>query len=172
MKNKFLSLTVLVAMLTGAVAFASPVTKTPFEKVIYLSANASTTTESSANAGVDYTNPKGFFDGDLWVIPAGAIIEDVFVIVDTQVSGLSAFKIGDDDSSTGFITESALTTGLDNYALGRKGSYFQVTSGDISSKVKGAKYYASAGKELKLDVTGTASAGKMRVVIRGYMIGP
>lgn len=172
MKFLILGLLSLFAVTHSPMVQASPVTKAPFEKVIYLSA-AVNATQSAANSGVDYKNPKGFFDGDLLAIPAGTVIEDMYLIVDTTVVGLSAFKIGDDDSSTGFITDSALSAGLSNWALGEKGSYFRSTAGDLAgATVRSAKYYSAAGKEIKLDVTGTASSGKVRVFVRGYIVGP
>ena len=171
MKLLLLGLLSLFAVTSSHWAEAAPVTKAPFEKVVFLSA-AVNATQSAANSGVDYKNPKGFFDGDLWSIPAGTVIEDMYLIVDTSVSGLSAFTVGDDDAATGFITASALSAGLNNYALGQKGSYFRSTAGDLAgATVRTAKYYSAAGKEVKLDVTGTASAGRARLVIRGYSIG-
>ena len=169
--KQFLAYFLAFLALSSVTAFASPVTKSPFEKVIYLS-SAVNATQSSANSGVDYKNPKGFFDGDLWNIPAGTVIEDVYQIIDTTVSGLTGFQLGDDDSASGFVTASLYSAGLQNYTLGQKGAYFRSTLGDMAGATQRvAKYYSAAGKELKLDVTGTASAGKVRVVIRGYVIG-
>lgn len=50
-----------------------------------------------------------------------------------------------------------------------KGAYAKC--GVIVSNQKCAKFYSATGKKLKLDVTGTASAGKLRVIVEGYAVG-
>jgi hypothetical protein len=56
------------------------------------------------------------------------------------------------------------------------GSYLRVqTAGATDAAdiyvVPSAKYYSATGKEVKLDVTGSNTAGAARVVIEGFYIG-
>jgi hypothetical protein len=166
-------LAILTLLMLPTVALAAPVGKAPFEQVVYVSAAANTVTESNANDGRDYTTPKGFYDADLWAIPAGAVIEDILIIVDEAVVGPTGVVIGDDDDADGYITTSSTwgSTGLKHNALGLQGAYLRSTAGDLAgATVKASKYYSASGKEIKMDVNGTASAGKLRVLIRGYML--
>lgn len=169
------SLFLVVALLFTGAANASVIGGKEFSKTIFIDSAVDTSTESAANDGRDYASAKGFFDGDLMDIPANVVITNVYVVVDTAISGLTAFNIGDDDTASGFIASSApatslASTGLLYWNVDYKGSYLKggiiVTSGLL------AKYYSATGKEVKLDVTGTASAGKMRVFVHGYAVGP
>lgn len=169
----FLILSLLVTSLfAGGQAYASEVGNKAFEKVIYVDA-AITSTKSAVNTGNNLASAKGFFDGDLWSIPAGAVIENVYVIVDTAVSGITLFELGDDDdandviasSSTPFVVGSA-TSGLMYWDTLYKGAYLKSAN---PAGVPTAKFYSAAGKELKLNVTGTATAGKIRIVVKGYI---
>ena len=165
--KKFLSLILMTAMLAvmPSIAKAAPIGKTAFEKVIYINA-AMTSTQSSANSGVDYTSAKGFYDGTLWVIPADTVIEDMYVIVDTIASGITLFELGDDSDANDFIASASsplATAGILYSNLVSKGAYLKIDS------VKQFKYY-SAANNLKLNVTGTATAGKIRVVIKGFYL--
>lgn len=188
MKNRFLSLVALAALALTATSFperaeasaisellapekaeAAAVGRTEFEKVIYLSAYM-TTTQSSAYSGVDYRNAKGFYDGDLWDIPAGTVIEDMYVIVDEAVAGISLFELGDDDDANDFIasaTNPLQSLGLHYDELTSRGAYLKLAGQNFRKY----KYYSASGKELKLNVTGTATTGKARVVIKGYVVG-
>lgn len=189
MKNKFLSLAVMAAVALTATAFHEPEAKasvlselfapekaeaaaigrTPFEKVIYISAYM-TSTQSAAYNGVDYRNAKGFYDGDLWDVPAGSVIEDMYVIVDEAVSGISLFELGDDDDANDFIssaTNPLSGTGLHYDTMTSRGAYLKL----VGENFRKYKYYPASGKELKLNVTGTATTGKVRLVVKGYVVG-
>lgn len=188
MKNRFLSLTLLAAvaasfafhepeaqafsvseLLAPQKAEAAAVGRTEFEKVIYVSAYM-TSTQSAAYSGVDYRNAKGFYDGDLWDIPAGTVIEDMYVVVDEAVAGISLFELGDDDDANDFIasaTNPLQSTGLHYDELTSRGAYLKLAGQNFRKY----KYYAASGKELKLNVTGTATTGKIRVVVKGYVVG-
>lgn len=174
MFTKFLSLLVLTLFVAVAPAKASVLGGTSFQKIIYLSAATDTTTKNAANDGRDYASAKGFFDGDLMAIPSDVIITNVYAIIDVAVVGPTAFNIGDDDTASGFIASSAPTgtlaaVGLAWWEVGYKGAYLK--GGSIVTNGLLAKYYSATGKEVKLDVTGTASAGKMRVVVEGFAVG-
>lgn len=146
-----------------------------FQKVIYVAHGGST-----ANNGTSYQSAKPFGDIDLWAIPAGAIIDKVYAIVDEAVAGTTDFDLGDDDQSDDFLDGSvSLTLGTPGmYGWNAKvaGAYLRVqTAGATDAAdiyvVPNAKYYAASGKELKMDATGASSAGKVRIVVEGYFAG-
>jgi hypothetical protein len=162
---------------TSAPAQAAVLGGTKFTKTIFLSGSVLTTSKSAANSGRDYSSPKGFFDGDLMDIPANVVITNVYQIVDVACSGISAFNLGDDDSSTGFVASpTALTSlalvGMHYWAVDYKGAYLK--GGDLVANTVGwnSKYYSATGKELKMDITGTANAAcRVRVIVDGYAVG-
>jgi hypothetical protein len=105
--------------------------------------------------------PLPLVDADLMALPAGAIVEKCFVIVDEAIAGTSALEVGDDDDADGFVTNASVT-------LGTPGMYGYASAAAYLAS-GAAKYYAAAGKELKLNVTGVSSAGKARVIVQGYL---
>lgn len=124
-----------------------------------------------SKAGSSYGNAKAIVDGDILAIEPGMIITKVYVIVDTAITGTSALNVGDDDDNDGFVPTASVTLGTPGmYAWSSEnaGAYLKVGTGNAPN----AKYYAAAGKEVKLDVTGTNTAGAFRVVIEGYKVGP
>lgn len=165
--RKFLTLSVLLAsMLLPQAAKTAPVIYDEYEKVVYISAYV-TSTASALNTGRDYANAKGFFDGTIFQAPAGCVISQMYAIVDEAAVGITLFSVGDSDSSTGFISSASSplgSTGLMYFNLTSKGAYLKI-NGNIE-----AKYYGTATNVL-LDVTGTASAGKLRLVTKGYCVG-
>lgn len=173
--RSFLTLALLVfATLFGSLeAKAVVIGNSAFTHVIYLSgASSLTSTKSGTNSGKDYSSPKGFFDADLWDIPANVVIENVYFVVDEAVVGITKVNVGDDDSASGFIASasgSLSTTGLHYWDLDYKGAYLK--GGIIVTNDLQAKLYTATGKELKLDITGTASAGKARLIVTGYAVG-
>ena len=92
-------------------------------------------------------------------ILAGTVISGVDVIIKSAVTG-TIVGIGDDDSNTGFAASAGITEATPGIYVGA-GTY----SADRATK----KYYASAGKEVKLDAT-SISAGSFAVVVYGYRI--
>lgn len=175
--SMFLSFALFLSAFLAQEASAAVVGMSAYSKVIYISAAADTTTKSARNSGFDYASPKGFFDGDLLAIPANVVLTNMYVVVDEAVVGPTAFNLGDDDTASGFIASSSPlagpetmgSTGLKHYNLDYKGAYFK--GGTIVTNGWQGKYYSATGKELKLDVTGTASAGKIRVFVFGYAVG-
>lgn len=161
--NLLASLVLLFATLLPSFAQASILCGQPFEKIVYV-AYGPTATKSAANSGRDYSSPKGFYDGDLFSIPKNVIVENTYVIVDESVVGPTAFNLGDDDSATGFVASSSPSFTEGNmyfWDITYKGAYLKSGTSLL------AKYYGATGKEMKLDVTGTASAGKLRVITKG-----
>jgi hypothetical protein len=144
-----------------------------FRKVVWVEHGAS-------GSGDSESNPLPMVDGDLWAIPAGTVIENVYTVIKTAVTGVTDFDVGDDDDADGFIDGSVSLTlgtpGMYSYDAKVAGAYLRVETagatdaGDIYV-VPNAKYYAAAGKEVKLDVTGTSTAGKFAVVIEGFYLG-
>lgn len=148
-------------------------TKEKFVKVIHLSSAG-----SASNSGLSASSPKPFADGDLWAIPAQTIIEKVYLIVDTTITGTTALTVGDDDDADGFIPDavSAFTApAMFGWDAKNAGAYLRVQTAGATDAldiyvVPSAKYYAASGKEVKLDNTTTNTAGKARVVIEGYYL--
>lgn len=148
--------------------------KEKFVRVIHLSSSG-----SASNKGLSAASPKPFADGDLWAIPAGVVIEKVYVIVDTAITGTTNFDVGDDDDADGFIDGSLSVTlgtpGMYGWDAKLAGAYLRVQTAGATDPadiyvVPAAKYYSATGKELKLDVTGTNTAGVARVVVEGFYL--
>lgn len=144
----------------------------PFQKIIYLKHGGTGTGNTS-------DSPLPIADGDLWAIPAGTLITNVYAIVDVAITGTTDIDVGDDDSGNGFIDGSnglaagLGTPGLYSYDAKTAGSYLRIQTaggedaGDIYV-VPNAKYYPAAGKELKMDATTASVTGAMRIVVEGY----
>lgn len=165
-KHLLISLTMMAGLMAAnfAGAATAPVRNQSFEKVIYLA------TPSGDGSGRSYDSAKSMeTDADLMQIQAGMIIENIFVIVDEAVLGVTSLSVGDDDSATGFLPVAATDTFLATaqmlgYASTAKGSYLKDSSSNPA-----AKYYSVSTKEVKLDAAGTLGAtGKARVIIRGH----
>lgn len=141
-----------------------------FQKVIYL-AYGGTGDGSHENAALP------FVDADLFSIPAGCVIERVYAIVDVAITGTTVLEVGDDDDADGFIVDlggSLGTPGMYGWNAKSAGAYLRTqTAGATDAAdiyvVPNAKYYAAAGKEVKLNITTTNTAGKMRVVVEGSL---
>lgn len=145
-----------------------------FSHVVYLKHGG-----SGDNSGRDASNAKTLTDQDLWAIPAGCVIEKCYVIIDTAITGTTNFDVGDDDDADGFIDGSLSVTlgtaGMYGWDAKNAGAYLRIqTAGATDAAdiyvVPSAKYYSATGKEVKLDVTGTSTAGVCRVVIEGFFI--
>jgi hypothetical protein len=146
---KYLSLLLLVAVpFTSFAAFEKNV---PFNHVTYY-ASASGTGDAS---GRSYASAKAMVDGDVFAIPAGAVIEKVYVIVDEAITGTTNLQIGDDDAAGGYASAGTVTMATP----GMK---------DGATRPQ-AKYYSESGKEVKVDFTGSNDDGQMRVIVEGYL---
>lgn len=159
----------------GAVTLQSMQCNKPFVKIVHI---CGTTVGKGAANGNDYSNCVPFADTDLFAIPAGTLINKVYAKIDVAVTGTTAFKVGDDDAAEGFLPDASIASGLGTpgvYGWDAKttGSYLRISTagatdaGDIYV-VPSAKYYAAAGKEVKLDITTANTAGKVRVFIEGF----
>lgn len=143
-----------------------------FSKVIYFEHGG----KGSAN-GESAGNARAIVDADLFSIPAGMVIDKVFVVVDTAITGTTNLDVGDDDDADGFVDGSLSVTlgtpGMYGWDSKLAGAYLRIqTAGATDAAdiyvVPNAKYYSAAGKEVKLDVTTASTAGKFRVVVEGY----
>lgn len=136
---------------------------------------------ASTNSGTSYSAAKSCAaDGNLWAIPAGAVIEKVYVVIDTLITGSSDLDVGDDDDPDGFVDGSLSVTvgtvGMYGWGVKTAGAYLRTqTAGATDAAdiyvVPAAKYYSAAGKTIALDITTACTAGKFRVVVEGFMLG-
>jgi hypothetical protein len=149
--------------------------KEHFSKVIYLAYGG-----SASNSGLNPASPKPFVDGDLWAIPANVVIEKVYLVVDSAITGTTDLDVGDDDNQDGFVDGSLSATlgtpGMYGWDVKNAGAYLRVETAGATDAldifvVPNAKFYSATGKEVKLDVTTTNTAGRARVVIEGYYLG-
>lgn len=167
---------IVMALVFGGTAEAQAV-KQSFQKQVHFAVTGC----AAANQGNSYAAPKCFGDVDVWAIPAGTVIEKVYTIIDTAITGTTDFDIGDDDQSDDFLDGSVSltigTAGMYGWNAKVAGAYLRVqTAGATDAAdiyvVPNAKYYSASGKEVKMDATGTATAGQARIVIEGYYVGP
>lgn len=178
MKLKFIALALLLATtlsLTSTANAAGGFKGQKFTKVIYI---CGTTVGTGNASGSDPANCAPFADGDLWAIPAGTVIDRVYTLVTTAVTGTTGFDVGDDDDADGFVDSSLSMTlgtpGMYGWDAKLAGAYLRVeTAGATDAAdiyvVPAAKYYASSGKEIKLDITTANTAGAIQVVVEGYL---
>lgn len=147
-------LTFTEAIFAAAPSVGSPSPKQPLYHQIYLAYNGT-------GNGTNKNSPLPLSSGDVWNIPAGAVLTKVYAIVDSAMTGLSSGgNIGDADSATTWVTGSSSITPIST-VTGMKAN---------TSSPQSPKYYSAAGL-LKWAATGTASAGKMRIVVEGYYVG-
>lgn len=146
-----------------------------FLKEIHVTAAAAV----GSGDGESYDSAKGCLTGDLWAIPAGTIITRCFMIVDLAITGSTNLDVGDDDDADGYIDSSLSVTlatpAMYGFDAKLSGAYLRVqTAGATDAAdiyvVPTGKYYSATGKELKLAVTGTWTAGKFRVVVEGLYL--
>lgn len=127
-------------------------------------------------SGLDAGNAKAIADTDIMSIPADTVIENVYVVIDSAITGTTAMQIGDDDSAGGFMAPATFTLGTPGvygYSAKEKAIHSATylatsTAGTSASElyiVPQAKYYSAAGKEIKIDTTTTNTAGQFRVVV-------
>lgn len=112
----------------------------------------------ASGSGASAADPASPVDGDIMAIESGMVVEGVDVIVTTSITGATQLDVGDDDDQNGFVAAATLTAGQPVVGAG---AY-------LASGAK--KYYSADGKEVKLDMTGTVSAGAFIVKVRGYKV--
>lgn len=177
-------LTVLMSLVIGLCSFSAIAASggginERFTKTIYVKFGGASTA-----GGESYDSAKSCAaDGDLWAIPANIVIEKVYVIMDTAVTGSTALDVGDDDDPNGFfdggvsgMEGATFAAGLYGWDAKVAGAYLRVeTAGGTDAAdidvVPAAKAYLATGKEVKLDITTACTAGRFRVVIQGFYFG-
>lgn len=112
----------------------------------------------ASGSGASAADPASPVDGDIMAIESGMVVEGVDVIVTTSITGATQLDVGDDDDQNGFVAAATLTAGQPVVGAG---AY-------LASGAK--KYYSADGKEVKLDMTGTVSAGAFIVKVKGYKV--
>lgn len=146
---------------------------TEFLQVVYL-ANGGTKNGENPDAPLGI----GTTSFVLWSIPAGTLIEKMFLIIDVLITGTTVMDVGDDDGATSYIPNAAITLGtVGMYGWDAKagGAYLRIQTagatdaGDIYV-VPSAKFYSVATKSVKMACTTANTAGKCRVVIAGKML--
>lgn len=153
----------LMTFLPEAKAAGGGFSRQRFERVIYLSARG-----SAGGSGGSYSAPARLVDGDLWLIPAGTVVERVTLIVDQGLTGLTDLDLGDEDDQNGYLDGS-----VDIASLATAGAMSGTPpTAAYLFPVGKEKYYSVGTKHLKLDVTGTATAGEARVIVQGFYPGP
>ena len=175
MKFLILALALMASFLTPkAEAQSGGYAGERFQKVIYLAFGG-----NASCKGISYSCPKPIATGNLWAIPAGAMVDKVYVMVDTIVTGTTAFTVGDTDSAAGYVPFAALTlgtVGLYGYDAKGAGSYLRIQTAGVTDPadvyvVPTSKYYTAAGKFLTVANTTTNTAGRMRIVVEGSYLG-
>lgn len=145
----------------------------PFQKISYLAFGG-------VGSGESASNPLPLVDVDLWAIPAGTLIQRCYIVITTLITGTTDFDVGDDDDADGFIDGSLSVTlgtvGMYGWNAKVAGAYLRVeTAGATDAAdiyvVPNAKFYASTGKEVKLNVTTANTAGAAYIVTEGVYFG-
>lgn len=157
----------LVALLAFAIPSASMAAggfkKEKFQKIFYLEKGG-----KGSESGLSADNAADFADADVYAIPADAVIEKVYFIVDTAITAAAGtIDLGDDDDSNDYCPSANITAGTVGMYCNNSntaGAYLASSSNPL------AKWYSAAGKEVKLDVGGTFSTGKARVVVEGFLL--
>ena len=163
--KKYLSL-VLVAAMAAIMSTNSNAAggfkKQPFQEVFYFEHGG-----KGDGSGRSADNAHALSTVDLYAIPADAVIERAYLVVDTAIAGTVSLDIGDDDDADGYCPNGSITLGTPGMYCGNdseRGAYGLATS---NAKLK---YYSAAGKEVKAAFSGASSAGKARVVIEGFLL--
>lgn len=173
MKKIYGLILIAAALIAGSAQAQVGFPGEPFQKIKYYAFGGTGSGESASN-------PASPVDGDVFAIPAGTLISRAYVIVDTAITGTTNLDVGDDDDADGFVDGSVSVTlgtpGMYGWNAKVAGAYLRVeTAGATDAAdiyvVPNAKFYAAAGKEVKLDVTTTNTAGAWRVVVEGYYFG-
>lgn len=158
-------------------AVGSYASRVPYSQVVYV---CGTTVGKGDKSGRNAADCLPFADQDLWRIPANALVSKVYVVEDVAVTGTTDVDVGDDDDADGYVDGSLSlslgTPGLYSWNAKVAGAYLRVQTAGATDPadiyvVPNAKYYSAAGKEVKMDVTGINTAGALRVVIEGFMLG-
>lgn len=134
-----------------------------FRKVVYFE-------HGGTGDGNDVNNPLPIADDtSFFTVPAKSLVTNCYVLLDTAVTGTTDFDVGDATNADGLIDGSAsltlATPGVYSFDGTTSGAY--LLAGTDGNQ---AKWYSSA-TALAIDVTGTSTAGKFRIVLEGVHFG-
>jgi len=108
---------------------------------------------------------------DIWDIPAGTIITMVLAKIKTAQVGAGNIIIGDDDDDNGYIVAADAVVAVDTIygdVQAERGEYLK-TAGQADPHAPQWKVYTAAGKELKIEQSGTATTqAVVDVFVFGY----
>jgi hypothetical protein len=175
MKFLMMILLALASLFSSSMALAGPFgfAGQKFVEVRYFA-------HGGTGSGESASNPAPISDQDVVALPLGTTVENVYVIVDTAITGTTNLDVGDDDDADGWVDGSLSVTlgtpGMYGWDAKLGGAYKRIqTAGATDAAdiyvVPNAKFYAAAGKELKLDTTTASTAGAFRVVVEGTYFG-
>lgn len=92
--------------------------------------------------------------GTMFNLPDGVVVTDAHAIVEVAVTGATALDVGDGSDADAFIAAASITLGTPAVYPGAGASLDAVR-------------YSSA-LDVDLTVTGTSTAGRVQVILRGY----
>ncbi len=107
---------------------------------------------------------------NIWNIPKGTIITMVLAKIKTVCAGAASnLIIGDDDDDNGYIEAAAFCGSAVDTIYGDVASERGAYTADATLHASLWKVYTAAGKELKLEQSGTlTTAGLIEVFVFGY----
>lgn len=135
--------------------------------------------------GLDAGNAKAITTGNVMLIPANTVIENVYVVVDTAITGTGNLSVGDTDLLDGYVGTNAITkssTGMYGFdSLSKANANSTATSNYLAVSTNSAalgkstvtnpgKLYTAGTKYITLAASGTNTAGAMRVVVQGFRL--
>lgn len=144
-----------------------------FEKILYFEFGG-----KGAKSGIDADNALPISTALVMAIEAGMVIEKLFMLIDSAITGTTALTVGDDDTAAGYLPDQAAnfaTPGMYGWDAKTGGSYLRIQTagatdaGDIYV-VPSAKYYSLATKSVKVTATTANTAGKFRLVVQGHKL--
>lgn len=147
-----------------------------FRKIFYFNASGSATGSALQPAAA-----STFVDrATLWAIPQFTLINRVYMLIDTAITGTTDIDVGDADDTDGYLDGSLSltlgTTGMYGYDAKVAGAYLRVQTagatdaGDIYVVPTG-KFYKVSGKYIAVDITTANTAGAARLVVEGIYFG-
>ncbi len=180
--NKLKAFTLSLILTLTALAFApsqANATNWAGEKFQVTKYFCGTTAGTGNHSGVNPSNCLPIVDETIFTIEAKSVIEHVYMIITTAITGTTDLDIGDGNSGNGFLDGSLsltfATPGVYGYQADLAGSYLRAT-GLTTSPAASLKqnYYTpqlkfySASTPMLMDVTTANTAGAFQVVIEGY----
>lgn len=137
----------------------------PFLEVRYYSFGAT-------GSGQSVDDPAALAAGTLSVmsLDAGSVVEDAYLEVMTAVTGSTALDLGDGADPDGYVPTASVTLATPAvYGAGEDEKGALLHDGTSTQSKRVARYTAAGA--VNLTVTGTTTAGKVMVVVKGWKRG-